>query len=89
MVKAGEVLFVAGAPDELKADDPYTAFEGRRGARLAAVSAADGTTLGELKLDSPPVCDGLIAAAGHLYVSLEDGSLACLGPSTPGGSEGR
>jgi len=77
MVKAGGALFVAGPPDEFDPDDPYAAFEGRRGARLAAVSAADGAKLAEHELDAPPVFDGLIAAGGNLYVSLEDGSLVC------------
>ncbi len=80
MAKAGPTLFVAGPPDELDPADPYAAFEGRRGARLAAVSAADGTELAKIDLPSPPVFDGLIAARGKLYVCLEDGSLACLGP---------
>jgi outer membrane protein assembly factor BamB/protein-L-isoaspartate O-methyltransferase len=79
MVKAGSTLFIAGPPDELDPADPYAAFEGRRGARLAAVSAADGTELAKLDLDSPPVFDGLIAAGGRLFVTLENGTLACLG----------
>jgi outer membrane protein assembly factor BamB len=82
MVKAGPALFVAGAPDVFDPDEPYAAFEGRNGARLAAVSATDGTTLAECELDVSPVFDGLIAARGRLYVSLEDGSLACLAGNT-------
>jgi len=78
MVKAGDVLFVAGPPDVLDPKDPYAAFEGRKGARLAAVAAQDATILSERELDVPPVFDGLIAAGGRLFVSLEDGSLACL-----------
>jgi outer membrane protein assembly factor BamB len=81
MVKTGDVLFVAGPPDVLEPEDPYAAFEGRRGARLAAVAAEDGTTIAEHQLDTPPVFDGLIAAAGRLYASLEDGSLICLASS--------
>jgi outer membrane protein assembly factor BamB len=77
MVKAGDVLFVAGPPDELDPADPYAAFEGRRGARLAAIDARDGTSLGEYEMDVPPVFDGLIAARGRLLISLEDGSVAC------------
>ena len=78
MVKAGDALFVAGPPDEYDAKDPYAAFEGRRGARLIAVSARDGKKLTERALDVSPVFDGMIAAAGRLFVALEDGSLACL-----------
>jgi hypothetical protein len=60
-------------------DDPMAAFEGRSGAVLRAHSTADGSTLNEQKLDSPPVFDGLIAAKGRLYMSLVDGSVLCMG----------
>jgi len=82
MVEAGEVLFVAGAPDDVPADDPTTAFEGRCGALLRAVSAADGKVLSEIRLGAPPVFDGLIAAAGCLFVCTEDNRIACLAEST-------
>ncbi|MHC4400061.1 MAG: hypothetical protein ACYTG0_10300 [Planctomycetota bacterium] len=81
MVKAGDVLFLAGPPDVVDPNDRLAAFEGRKGARLAAVSAGDGKKLTERSLDAPPVFDGLIAAGGRLFVSLEDGTLACLGGS--------
>ena len=45
---------------------------------LMAVSASDGTELAQYQLDSPPVFDGLAAAYGRLFVSMEDGSLLCL-----------
>ncbi|MEA1950317.1 MAG: PQQ-binding-like beta-propeller repeat protein, partial [Planctomycetota bacterium] len=78
MVKAGETLFVAGPPDELDPNDPYAAFENRKGARLLALSSSDGITLVETKLNSPPVFDAMIAAHGRLFISLEDGTLVCL-----------
>ena len=78
MVKAGDTLFVAGAPDVLDSNDPYAAFEARKGAKLVAVSAADGKPLSELPLEVPPVFDGLIAAGGRLFASLHDGSIVCL-----------
>lgn len=78
MVKAGDVLFAAGPPDELEPDDPLAAFEGRRGARLVALSAKDGAMLAERDLPAAPVFDGLIAAGGALFVTLEDGTVACL-----------
>ncbi|NQU22762.1 MAG: hypothetical protein HQ567_15905, partial [Candidatus Nealsonbacteria bacterium] len=78
MVKAGDTLFVAGPPDTFEADDPYAAFEARRGAKLVALSAADGKKLSEIALPTPPVFDGLIAARGRLFVSLCDGSVVCL-----------
>ncbi|MBL7224167.1 MAG: PQQ-binding-like beta-propeller repeat protein, partial [Candidatus Brocadiae bacterium] len=84
MVKTADVLFVAGPPDEYDPKDPHAAFEGRRGAVLVAVSPADGKKLGELKLDVPPEFDGMIAAQGRLFLSLRDGSIACLaGRGTP------
>jgi len=79
MVKAGDTLFVAGPPDEFDPQDPLAPFEDRRGARLAAVSAADGETLSEIALDCPPVFDGVIAAGGRLFASLRDGSVIALG----------
>ena len=58
--------------------DPYAAFEARRGARLVAVSAADGKKLSETPLECPPVFDGMIAAGGRLFASLQDGSVVSL-----------
>ena len=82
MVAAGETLFLAGPPQQ--ALRSQLAFDGKRGAMLAAVSLADGKTLGQYKLDALPVYDGLAAARGRLLVSLEDGSLLCLGAARPG-----
>lgn len=79
MVLAGGKLFVAGAPDVIDPDDPMAAFEGRAGAVLRAHSSADGNVLAEHKLDAPPVFDGLIAAKGRLYLSLENGIILCMG----------
>jgi len=77
MVKAGDTLFVAGVPDVLDPKDPYAAFEARKGARLVAVSPRNGRKLTEMEMDCPPVFDGLIAAGGRLFASLEDGTVAC------------
>jgi len=79
MVLAAGHLFVAGPPDVVDPDDPMAAFEGRKGAVLRALSAADGKTLAEGRLEAPPVFDGLIAASERLYLSLEDGTVLCLG----------
>jgi outer membrane protein assembly factor BamB/SAM-dependent methyltransferase len=78
MVKAGDTLFVAGPPDVLVPKDPFAAFEGRDGARLVGVSAKDGGKLSEIRLDSPPVFDGLIAADGRLFACLRDGNVVSL-----------
>jgi hypothetical protein len=84
MVKTKDCVFVAGPPDELDPADPYAALEGRRGARLVAVAAKDGLTLASHDLEVPPVFDGLIAAQQRLFVSLQDGSLLCLGGESIG-----
>jgi hypothetical protein len=78
MVKAGDTLFVAGAPDVYDANDPYAAFEARKGAHVVALSAKDGKKLSETPLEYPPVFDGMIAASGRLFASLRDGSVVCL-----------
>ena len=41
--------------------------------------AKDGAKLSERRLDSPPVFDGMIAAAGRLYVATKAGRLLALG----------
>ncbi len=64
MVLAGGTIFAAGA--------------GKEGALLLAFSAADGSELGEVPLEAPPVFDGMAAAGGRLYLSLENGRIACL-----------
>jgi outer membrane protein assembly factor BamB len=78
MLLAGDKLLLAGAPDVVPEDDPYAAFEGRRGAKLWVVSAADGKKTTEISLEKPPVFDGLIAAGGRLYLSTIDGRVVCL-----------
>ena len=81
MVKTRDVLFAAGPPDEFDPKAPFAALEGKKGAVLVAVSATEGKKLGELKLDTEPVFDGMIAAQGRLFVSLQDGSVMCLSGS--------
>jgi hypothetical protein len=54
------------------------ALDGAEGSILRAVSADDGTTLAEIKLDVAPAFDGLIAANGALYLATLDGRLMCL-----------
>ncbi len=79
MVLAGKHLFAAGAPDVVPQDDPYAAFEGRKGGRLWVVSTEDGKRLAEYPLDHPPVFDGMSAAGGRLYLVTTDGRLRCMG----------
>ncbi len=78
MVLAGDRLYAAGPPDVVPQDDPYAAFEGRKGGRLWVVSTADGRRLAEVALEAPPVFDGLAAARGRLYLATADGRLTCM-----------
>ena len=78
MVLAQDTLFVAGLPDLLKANDPAAAWNGQQGGTLLAVAGADGKQLAEFPLQSPPVFDGMVAAAGRLYLATTDGSVLCL-----------
>jgi outer membrane protein assembly factor BamB len=72
-------LCVAGPPDVVDPDDPLAAFEGRLGGVLRVVGKSDGQTVSEYRLTAPPVFNGVAAANGRLILSLEDGSVACLG----------
>jgi len=77
MVLAGRKLFAAGGPDVVDPSDPLAALEGRKGSRLWIISADDGEKLAEYELDSLPVFDGMAVTDGRLYISLEDGTIAC------------
>ena len=67
LVRAGDVL-VVGAE---------TGTRGEAGC-VRLVSARDGKTLGEVRLASPPVWDGLAVAGGRLVVTCVDGTVVCL-----------
>jgi len=54
------------------------ALAGRAGGLLQALSGAKGDKLSELKLESPPVFDGMCAANGRLYISAMNGRIMCL-----------
>ncbi|MEX2214907.1 MAG: PQQ-binding-like beta-propeller repeat protein [Phycisphaeraceae bacterium] len=51
------------------------ALAGKKGGILWAVDARSGDRLAEIKLDSLPVWDGLIAAQGSLYMATQDGRI--------------
>ncbi len=89
MVLADKVIFVAGPPadagngpagrDENQGGSPFRdRLRNGSPALLMAISASDGTELAQYRLDSSPVFDGMAAAYGRLYISMEDGSLLCL-----------
>jgi outer membrane protein assembly factor BamB len=77
LVLSGDTLFAAGPPRAALKSKP--AYDGADGAILCAVAAADGHTLAEYQLDAIPVFDGMAAAQGRLYMTLQDGRLVCFG----------
>jgi hypothetical protein len=77
MALAGDKLFVAGTDDVLYPDDPWAAYEGRKGGKLMAVSTTDGRKLAEYDLSAAPVFDGMAAAYGRIYLSARGGKLTC------------
>ncbi len=79
MVLTDQHLFLAGAPDVVDENDPWAAFENRKGGALVVFSKENGEKLVEYRLDSVPINDGMAAADGRIYVSLKDGSIICFG----------
>ena len=78
MALADDVLFVAGTPVAFPDDDLAKAYEGRMGGVLWAASAETGKKLAEYKLAAAPAWDGMAAASGRLYLSLQDGRVMCM-----------
>ncbi len=78
MVAGEKRVAAAGPPANVQPDDPWATFEGRAGGELHILDAETGTPVSKVKLDSPPVWDGMAAAAGRLYVSTRDGRVICL-----------
>jgi outer membrane protein assembly factor BamB len=66
------------SPDIVDPQDPHGAWEGRKGGVLAVFDAAGGKKLSEVKLDAPPVWDGMAATDGRLFVSTMSGNVICL-----------
>ena len=89
MTLTPELLLVAGPPDlgrktpDLLAfdnhDEALAGFRGERGVYLRVVSTEDGSTMAQHRLKSLPVFDGMSAAAGNVFLSLQDGTVACWG----------
>jgi outer membrane protein assembly factor BamB len=94
MALAGDKLLIAGPADvldELGAFQSFgdastqkllaeqdAVFRGERGAILQLVDPESGETLAECELNSPPVFDGLVVAAGHVFISVMDGRVVAL-----------
>jgi outer membrane protein assembly factor BamB len=79
MALAGKTLICVGTPDVLDPEEPWAAYEGKRGGVLLAVSTADGKTCTELTFDGGPILDGIAIANGCVYVTTKDGRVLCFG----------
>jgi outer membrane protein assembly factor BamB len=94
MVKAGDLLFLAGPEDIVDEEAAFRrrngpqwrdkislqadGLAGRSGGLVRAVKAATGERVSETKIDSIPVFDGMASANGRLYISLADGRVMCM-----------
>jgi len=83
MIRAGGVLLVGGMAAEVDPSHasapPVAALAADRGGLLRVVSCGDGQTLREVRLDAPPVWDGMAATGGRVYVATSSGVVTCLG----------
>ena len=79
MALSGNTLFLAVPPNVIPDQDPYAAIEGRLGAKLWAISTADGGKLSEQSLNEAPVFDAMAAAEGKLFLCTENGEVVCFG----------
>jgi len=76
MVLADKVIFIAGP--HIDTSEGQIDINESRPAVLIAISASDGAELAQYQLDSTPVFDGMAAAYGRLYISMENGNLLCM-----------
>ena len=70
-----EVLESAGLPREDRPFEPHLTLSRIR--PPVDVSAEDGKKRSELKLDGLPAWDGLIAARGRLFLTMNNGTVVC------------
>ena len=98
MALAGNTLLIAGPVDAVDEDAAFQSFQdkttqkqlaaqdaalkGKTGAIFQTVNAKTGETTAEYRLDSPPVFDGLIVAAGRVFIATMDGRLLAFAKPT-------
>jgi len=77
MLKAADVLYLAGYPAESTLPHFYGEPIKDKGI-LLQIDASSGDVLSQTELPASPMFDGMSAASGRLYMSLENGSVMCL-----------
>jgi len=76
MVLTNKILFAAGWKDSIAIFRELKAEETGKPA-LWAIDRTTGETLAEYPLPAAPVFDGMIAANARLYITLQNGEVAC------------
>jgi hypothetical protein len=79
IVRAGDTLIVGGTPTGSGTTELAAAFAGEQGGLLHTFSTKDGAQQSEIKLDAPPVWDGMAVAGNQLYFTTIDGRIVCYG----------
>ena len=72
LIVTRDKLFAAGYPNQ--------ATQGP--ARLLGLSKADGSLLIDMPIPAEPVLNGMAAARGQLVLTLENGTILCLGDAS-------
>ena len=78
MIRAGHLLFIGGEPAATPSNGKAAARKPNAAGVLRMVSCADGATVGERHLESPPVWDGMAVAAGRIYLATRNGRILCM-----------
>ena len=78
MAVTGNHVLIAGPKGKTVFSE--NAFRGEEGVALQLLDRKTGDIVQQISLPANPTFDGLIAAQGNVYVSLEDGSIACAKP---------
>lgn len=77
MIKAAKTLYLAGYPVDSTIPHFYGEPIKDKGI-LLEIDATSGEVLSQTDLPASPVFDGMSAASGKLYLSLENGSVMCM-----------
>ena len=79
MLLAGDRILAAGWIDSVAIDKAAAPRPDAGTPRLWILSTEDGRRVAEIELDCRPAFDGMIAAAGRVYMATVDGRVVCLG----------
>jgi hypothetical protein len=77
MTVTADALIVAGIPDEIGKDNPWAAFDEELGGILQVRDKKTGELRQEIKLEAPPVFDGIAVTEGQVLISLKNGTIVC------------